>query len=125
VKGCSAFMQERLRIEVENEVDRLGRVSLVDLATTVGVELVHCERVAEQIIASRPELTVIQGEIISDRYWDSVIEEVNEALQESGQIPVGELAKQYNVGAELITGALESRIGSTGVSIFVLPSYSF
>lgn len=101
-------------------MNRLGRVSLVDLATTVGVELVHCERVAEKIVASRPELTFVQGEIISEKYWDGVVEEVSEALQESGQISVGELAKRYNVGAELLTRALESRIGSSGVSLLDL-----
>lgn len=106
-------MQDRLKAEVEAEIKRLGRASLVDLAASVGVELVHCERVAEQIVASNPDLSFIQGEIVADSYWDTVAEEINEALQESGQVAVGELAKRFNVGSEQLTRVLESRIGKS------------
>ncbi|KAL3684082.1 hypothetical protein R1sor_002104 [Riccia sorocarpa] len=111
ITGKEFITKERLKAEVEAEINRLGRASLVDIAASVGVELVHCERVAEQIVAEKPDLTFIQGEIVADSYWDTVAEEVNESLQESGQVAVGELAKRFNVGSELITRVLESRIG--------------
>ncbi|KAL2612823.1 hypothetical protein R1flu_024515 [Riccia fluitans] len=110
LKGNFSVTKERLKAEVETEINRLGRASLVDIASAVGVELVHCERVAEQIVAEKPDLTFVQGEIVADSYWDTVAEEVNEALQESGQVVVGELAKRFNVGSELLTRVLESRI---------------
>ncbi|KAL2650964.1 hypothetical protein R1flu_019092 [Riccia fluitans] len=111
LKGNFSVTKERLKAEVETEINRLGRASLVDIASAVGVELVHCERVAEQIVAEKPDLTFVQGEIVADSYWDTVAEEVNEALQESGQVVVGELAKRFNVESELLTRVLESRIG--------------
>ncbi|KAL2609118.1 hypothetical protein R1flu_027691 [Riccia fluitans] len=111
LKGNFSVTKERLKAEVETEINRLGRASLVDIASAVGVELLHCERVAEQIVAEKPDLTFVQGEIVADSYWDTVAEEVNEALQESGQVVVGELAKRFNVGSELLTRVLESRIG--------------
>ncbi|KAL2611982.1 hypothetical protein R1flu_021553 [Riccia fluitans] len=110
-KAKEFITKERLKAEVETEINRIGRASLVDIASAVGVELVHCERVAEQIVAEKPDLTFVQGEIVADSYWDTVAEEVNEALQESGQVVVGELAKRFNVGSELLTRVLESRIG--------------
>ncbi|KAL2650835.1 hypothetical protein R1flu_018963 [Riccia fluitans] len=111
LKGNFSVTKERLKAEVETEINRLGRASLVDIASAVGVELVHCERVAEKIVAEKPDLTFVQGEIVADSYWDTVAKEVNEALQESGQVVVGELAKRFNVGSELLTRVLESRIG--------------
>ncbi len=105
-------MQERLKEEIEGEVCRLGRVSLVDLAATLGVELIHCERQAQQIVGNNTDLSLVQGEILAATYWDSVAEEINETLQEAGQISVGELARQFNVGAELLTGVLGSRLGT-------------
>lgn len=106
-------MQDQLRHEVEAEVKRLGRISLVDLAATLGVELIHCERQAELIVKSNPDLTLVQGEIIASSYWDSVAEEISETLQEAGQIPVAELARRFAVGAELLTGVLSARLGTS------------
>ncbi|KAG6541195.1 hypothetical protein Mapa_017429 [Marchantia paleacea] len=113
ITGKEFITKDRLKAEVEAEIKRLGRASLVDLAASVGVELVHCERVAEQIVASNPDLTFVQGEIVADSYWDTVAEEINEALQESGQVAVGEFAKRFNVGSELLTRVLKSRIGKS------------
>lgn len=112
VSGKEYITQERLKEEIEGEVCRLGRVSLVDLAATLGVELIHCERQAQQIVGNNTDLSLVQGEILAATYWDSVAEEINETLQEAGQISVGELARQFNVGAELLTGVLGSRLGT-------------
>ncbi|KAL2608978.1 hypothetical protein R1flu_027551 [Riccia fluitans] len=89
--GKEFITKERLKAEVETEINRIGRASLVDIASAVGVELVHCERVAEQIVAEKPDLTFVQGEIVADSYWDTVAEEVNEALEESGKLIQGKL----------------------------------
>ncbi|CAI7769202.1 unnamed protein product, partial [Closterium sp. NIES-54] len=42
--------QERLQQEVEEEVRRRGRVSLVDLGTLLNVDLFYCERAAKNIL---------------------------------------------------------------------------
>ncbi|XVE59187.1 hypothetical protein DITRI_Ditri05aG0025200 [Diplodiscus trichospermus] len=55
---------------------------------------------------------LIQGEIISQSYWDSVAEEVNERLQECSQIALAELAAQLHVGSELVASVLEPRLGT-------------
>lgn len=96
-----------------SEVQKLGRVSLIDLADTTGVDLYHVEKQARVMVAGNPGLMFIQGEIISQHYWDSVAEEVNERLQECSQIALAELAAQLHVGSELLTSVLEPRLGST------------
>lgn len=94
------------------EVEKLGRVLLIDLSDVTGVDLYHVEKQAHVIVADNPGLMLIQGEIISQHYWDSVAEEINERLQECSQIPLSELAAQLHVGSELLTTALEPRLGS-------------
>lgn len=96
-----------------SEVQKLGRISLIDLADTTGVDLYHVEKQARVMVAGNPGLMFIQGEIISQHYWDSVAEEVNERLQECSQIALAELAAQLHVGSELLTSVLEPRLGST------------
>ncbi|GAV71409.1 DUF2042 domain-containing protein [Cephalotus follicularis] len=112
VSGKEYITPEQLRHEMVAEVKKLGRVSLIDLADTTGVDLYHVEKQAQIIVLNNAELKLIQGEIISESYWDSVAEEINERLQECSQIAVAEVAAQLHVGSELVTSVLEPRLGT-------------
>ncbi|CAO2840011.1 unnamed protein product [Amaranthus hypochondriacus] len=112
VSGKEYITPEQLRLEILAEVNRLGRASLIDLADNIGVDLYHVERQAQAVVSGDPELILVQGEIISNSYWDTVAEEINERLQECSQIAVAELAAQLQVGSELISSVLESRLGN-------------
>lgn len=112
VSGKEYITQDHLRTEMEAEIGRLGRVSLIELADILGVDLYHVERQAEYIVANNAELMLVQGEILSIVYWDSVAEEINERLQESSQVSLAELAAQLHVSSELLTSILEPRLGT-------------
>ncbi|XP_015874238.3 E3 UFM1-protein ligase 1 homolog [Ziziphus jujuba] len=112
VSGKEYITPEQLRHEILAEIKKLGRVSLIDLADNIGVDLYHVEKQAQQIVLEDPGLMLNQGEIISQSYWDSVAEEINERLQECSQIALAELAAQLQVGSELIASMLEPRLGT-------------
>ena len=105
-------MQDHLRHEMELEIRRLGRVSLIEAANVIGVDLFYCERQAESIVAAHTDLMLVQGEVISTGYWDVVAEEINESLQEASQVSLADLAARLNVGSELLTTMLEPRMGN-------------
>ena len=94
------------------EVKRLGRISVIDLADVTGVDLYYVEKLAQSIITDHGELMLTQGEIVTESYWDSIAEEINERLQECSQIALTELAAQLNVGLDLIASVLEPRLGT-------------
>ncbi|OMO67640.1 E3 UFM1-protein ligase 1 [Corchorus capsularis] len=112
VSGKEYITPEQLRHEIVAEVKKLGRVSVIDLADSTGVDLYHVEKQAQQLVSEDPALMLIQGEIISQSYWDSVAEEINERLQECSQIALAELAAQLHVGSELVASVLEPRLGT-------------
>ncbi|KAJ7947726.1 E3 UFM1-protein ligase 1-like [Quillaja saponaria] len=112
VSGKEYITPEQLRNEMIGEIKKLGRVSLIELADTTVVDLYHVEKQAQNIITDDPELMLNQGEIISQSYWDSVAEEINDRLQECSQIALAELAAQLQVGSELMASVLEPRLGS-------------
>ncbi|KAK6271917.1 hypothetical protein POUND7_009000 [Theobroma cacao] len=112
VSGKEFITPEQLRYEIAEEVKKLGRVSLIDLADTTGVDLYHVEKQAQYVVSEDPGFMLIQGEIISQSYWDSVAEEINERLQECSQIALAELAAQLHVGSELVASVLEPRLGT-------------
>ncbi|CAH8356537.1 unnamed protein product [Eruca vesicaria subsp. sativa] len=112
VTGKEYITQEQLKNEIASEISKLGRVSVIDLADTIGVDLYHVEKQAQDVVLSDPGLMLVQGEIISQTYWDSIAEEINERLQECSQISVAELAGQLQVGSELVQSVLEPRLGT-------------
>ncbi|KAJ0248324.1 E3 UFM1-protein ligase 1 [Hirschfeldia incana] len=112
VTGKEYITQEQLKNEIAAEIGKLGRVSVIDLADTIGVDLYHVEKQAQDVVSSDPGLMLVQGEIISESYWDSIAEEINERLQECSQISVAELAGQLQVGSELVQSVLEPRLGT-------------
>ncbi|KAK3028723.1 hypothetical protein RJ639_038614 [Escallonia herrerae] len=112
VSGKEYITPGQLRLEIEAEIRRLGRVSLIDLADTMGVDLYHVEKQAQYIVSNDSSLMLINGEIIMNSYWDAVAEDVNERLQECSQIALAEIAAQFQVGSELIVTVLEPRLGT-------------
>lgn len=116
--ACLLMLQEQLRLEMEAEVNKSGRVSLIDLSDIIGVDLYHVEKQAQQLVADSVGLMLIQGEIISQTYWDTVAEDINERLQECSQIALAELAAQLHISSELAVTILVPRLG-TLVSHFI------
>ncbi|XP_047982149.1 E3 UFM1-protein ligase 1 homolog [Salvia hispanica] len=110
--GKEYITQEQLRSEIISEINKRGRVSLIDLADTIGVDLYHVEKQSQQLVSNDSSLVLINGEIVSSSYWDTVSEEINERLQECSQISLAEIAAQLQVGSELIISVLEPRIGT-------------
>ncbi|KAG7599934.1 E3 UFM1-protein ligase 1, partial [Arabidopsis suecica] len=108
--------QEQLKKEIASEISKLGRVSVIDLADTIGVDFISC---AQDVVLSDPELMLVQGEIISQRYWDSIAEEINERLQECSQISVAELAGQLQVGIRVAAVGFRASAWNFGVSLFL------
>ncbi|CAL5389012.1 unnamed protein product [Camellia sinensis] len=112
VSGKEYITPEQLRLEIVAEIKKLGRVSVIDLADTIGVDLYYVEKQSQHIVSNDSSLMLINGEIISNSYWDIVAEEINERLQECSQIALAELAAQLQVGSELIANVLEPRLGT-------------
>lgn len=94
------------------EVNKLGRISVIDLAEATGVDLFYVEKLAHSIVTDHREFMLTQGEIITESYWDSIAEEINERLQECSQIALTEIAGQLNVGLDLVASVLEPRLGT-------------
>jgi hypothetical protein len=104
--------QDHLKHEIKLEINNRGRASLVDLSDILGVDLYHVERQAQKVVTEDPALMLINGEIMSQSYWDTVTEEINEKLQERSQIALAEIAAQLHIGSELVVNILEPRLGT-------------
>ncbi|KAK6163232.1 hypothetical protein DH2020_000096 [Rehmannia glutinosa] len=112
ISGKEYITPDQLRSEIVSEINKRGRASLIDLADIVGVDLYHVEKQSQHVVSNDSSLMLINGEIISNSYWDTVSEEINERLQECSQISLAEIAGQLQVGSELIVSVLQPRLGT-------------
>uniref|UniRef100_A0A8C1TCT4 E3 UFM1-protein ligase 1 n=1 Tax=Cyprinus carpio TaxID=7962 RepID=A0A8C1TCT4_CYPCA len=98
--------------EVRDELDmHRGRINVVDLQKIINVDLVHVESRANEIAKSDKGTQLILGQLIDESYLDRLAEEVNDKLQEAGQVNIAELCKTYDLPGDFLTEELNSRLG--------------
>uniref|UniRef100_A0A671Q6L1 E3 UFM1-protein ligase 1 n=1 Tax=Sinocyclocheilus anshuiensis TaxID=1608454 RepID=A0A671Q6L1_9TELE len=88
-----------------------GRINVVDLQKIISVDLVHVESRASEIAKSDKGTQLILGQLIDETYLDRLAEEVNDKLQEAGQVNIAELCKTYDLPGDFLTEELNSRLG--------------
>uniref|UniRef100_UPI00398EE0A2 E3 UFM1-protein ligase 1 isoform X2 n=1 Tax=Pristiophorus japonicus TaxID=55135 RepID=UPI00398EE0A2 len=88
-----------------------GRINIVDLQHILNVDLTHIENKASDIVKSDRGIQLVLGQLIDETYLDQMAEEVNDRLQEAGQVTVAELCKSYDLPADFVTEVLSQRLG--------------
>uniref|UniRef100_A0A8C8T2R6 E3 UFM1-protein ligase 1 n=1 Tax=Peromyscus maniculatus bairdii TaxID=230844 RepID=A0A8C8T2R6_PERMB len=77
----------------------------------INVDLTHIENRISDIIKSEKHVQIVLGQLIDENYLDRLSEEVNDKLQESGQVTISELCKTYDLPGDFLTQALTQRLG--------------
>uniref|UniRef100_A0A8C8ZQR7 E3 UFM1-protein ligase 1 n=1 Tax=Prolemur simus TaxID=1328070 RepID=A0A8C8ZQR7_PROSS len=77
----------------------------------INVDLTHIENRIGDIVKSEKHVQLVLGQLIDENYLDQLAEEVNDKLQESGQVTISELCKTYDLPGNFLTQALTQRLG--------------
>ncbi|XP_029451258.1 E3 UFM1-protein ligase 1 isoform X2 [Rhinatrema bivittatum] len=77
----------------------------------MNVDLVHIESRASDIIKSDRNVQLVLGQLVDDNYLDQLAEEVNDKLQETGQVTISELCKTYDLPGDFLQEVLSLRLG--------------
>ncbi|NXN86598.1 UFL1 ligase, partial [Bombycilla garrulus] len=88
-----------------------GRVNIVDLQQVINVDLLHIENKANDIVKSEKGIQLVLGQLINESYLDQLAEEINDKLQETGQVTISELCKAYDLPGDFLIQALSRRLG--------------
>eukprot|EP00040_Diaphanoeca_grandis_P030010 m.176742 g.176742 ORF g.176742 m.176742 type:complete len:750 (+) comp31855_c1_seq4:74-2323(+) len=89
-----------------------GRVTVVEIQESVSVDISRVEEVVQTVVKEDGDLHLIQSEIISSEYLDTIAVEINEILMESGHIGLAELCNRFNLPSDFLLQQLESRMGT-------------
>lgn len=89
-----------------------GRINLVDLAKAIGVDLAHINSHISDVLKGQNDVHLVLGQLIDNTYIFKVATEINEKLQQLGQINVSDLTVQYDLPAEFLQqSVLERQLG--------------
>uniref|UniRef100_A0A8C5SZS9 E3 UFM1-protein ligase 1 n=1 Tax=Malurus cyaneus samueli TaxID=2593467 RepID=A0A8C5SZS9_9PASS len=77
----------------------------------INVDLLHIENRANDIVKSEKGIQLVLGQLINESYLDHLAEEVNDKLQETGQVTISELCKAYDLPGDFLIQSLSRRLG--------------
>ncbi|NXW71716.1 UFL1 ligase, partial [Hirundo rustica] len=77
----------------------------------INVDLLHIENRANDIVKSEKGIQLVLGQLINESYLDQLAEEINDKLQETGQVTISELCKTYDLPGDFLIQALSRRLG--------------
>lgn len=93
VDGKEYITPSHLRREVEDELFvRGGRVSLVELAKSLNVDLTRVTDIADEMARADTEIHFTLGQLMTETYVQRIASEINDALAQRGEISVFDLA---------------------------------
>ncbi|TEA39706.1 hypothetical protein DBR06_SOUSAS3410183 [Sousa chinensis] len=105
----SKEMRDELHVRGGNM--NLSLIEFVLIFQAINVDLTHIENRIGDIVKSERHVQLVLGQLIDENYLDRLAEEVNDKLQESGQVTISELCKTYDLPGNFLTQALTQRLG--------------
>lgn len=111
LSGKDYLTPGRLVQEIIREVMQEGRISLLDLPSLLNVSIENIENRVTAALGDK--LVLVNGQLMSKFYLTNLCEEINLALQESGQLQLADLTVKYSLPMAFLKQELENKIGST------------
>ncbi|KAJ9587791.1 hypothetical protein L9F63_018774 [Diploptera punctata] len=92
-----------------------GRINLVELAKLLNVDLSQISARAAEIERTDSSCSVILGQLIDKNYINHIAEEINEKLQQQGQVTIGDLTRHYDLPSDFLQSQfiIEKQLGKT------------
>lgn len=111
--GKEYITPSQISREIRDELQvRGGRVNIVELHRVVNVDLIHISGRANELVKEDNNVQLVLGQLVDNNYLDQIAEEVNDKLQEAGQVTISELCKTYDLPGDFLTESLSLRLGS-------------
>eukprot|EP00760_Papus_ankaliazontas_P016844 PhM_4_TR16894/c0_g1_i1/m.12037 len=103
--------QELLR-SLEDEVEvHGGRLNTIDLPALLGVDMRHIESVVPEYLADRKDdVSVMNGEIFTEQYFQGVVEECLQRLQTETRVIISDAARRLQLPTQHLHSLLEKGV---------------
>ncbi|XP_065649420.1 E3 UFM1-protein ligase 1 homolog isoform X2 [Hydra vulgaris] len=113
IDGKEYLTPQQVEKEIRDELSvHGGRINLVDLQQILNIDLSHIECRVNDLVRGDRHFILIQGQLLDKDYLDRVAEEINETLQEAGQVAIADIATSFNLSADFLLSVIETKLGT-------------
>jgi len=114
LNGREYITPKQLEREILEELlQSKGRINVVELQPLLNVDLSHIEKKVAELVKRDKQLQLVDGELLSSFYLDGIAIEINDFLQEEGEVNVIDLSKRFNLNPDILQTVIERKIGKT------------
>lgn len=68
---------------------------------------------AAQIEECTPTINIVNGQLIEQSYINALCEEINDKLQQQGQVKIADLTSSYDLPSDFLRKCIEKQLGKT------------
>lgn len=110
--GKEYLTPEHLDREIKELVLARGRINVIELPKLLNVGIEKIDARLDQLCRKSGALILINGNLFTNQYLDSICEEINEELQHRHRMSISELTIKYNFSYDYLLGVITSRVGT-------------
>lgn len=88
-----------------------GRINIVDLQQILNVDLGYIEAKISELLKQDKTLLLVQGFLMNRTYLEKMCDEINDTLQEAGQLTVSDLTKEFGLPTGFLLEHIEASLG--------------
>jgi hypothetical protein len=108
--GRECLTPEHLERQIKETVLQYKRINIVELPKILNVGFEKIDARIEFLCKKTNEVFLLDGQLFTNSYFDTIAEEINEDLQLRHIIELSELAIKYSLPNEQLVRALSSRM---------------
>ncbi|KAK5581338.1 hypothetical protein RB653_001370 [Dictyostelium firmibasis] len=109
--GKEYITPKQLENEIKDEILKCGgRVVVCDLQSILSVDIIHIEDSLEKLRKRDKSIQIYQGEIMTRYYLDSILQEIQEQLQEVGKLHINDLSNRFSIGIDFLIDLIEKNL---------------
>ena len=113
ITGREYVTNEKIISEIESEIAvNKGRISLVELHRSLDLPMSLIEEKAKLLLNKNRNLNIIEGNLITNSYFDNVCEEIKEMLLLQGNLLISEIANRFDLSIDFFKNFLIKKVGS-------------
>lgn len=111
--GSQYVTLPQLEWEIADLAHTSGRVEVVRLQTLLNIDLEHISRQVQLLVARQAStFRLVQGELLTQHYLDSVCFEINDMLRSGGRLSLAALATRFQFSSDFVATLVSSALGS-------------
>ncbi|EAL65600.1 hypothetical protein DDB_G0283667 [Dictyostelium discoideum AX4] len=109
--GKEYITPKQLENEIKDEILKCGgRVVVCDLQSILSIDIIHIEEALEKLKKRDKSIQIYQGEIMTRYYLDSILQEIQEQLQEVGKLHINDLSNRFSIGVDFLINLIEQNL---------------